>query len=286
MTAPRLAPLAAVERLSPACIRILGGNPGKFTLQGTNTYLLGTGRQRILIDTGEGRPAWVASLQETLREEKAGIKAALISHWHRDHTGGIDHLLRIAPEAVVYKNDPGPGQSPIHDGQKFYAEGVTLTATHTPGHTRDHTVFVLHEEDAMLTADNVLGHGTAVFEDLAAYLESLDKMSGLFGGRAYPGHGPVVEDGPGKIVDYIAHRRQREEQVLHTMGASYNPEAETKTAWRAMDLVKSIYSDVPDELHEAARGGVMQILVKLEREGRVTRECQDEWRLLRHDATS
>lgn len=274
------APLAAVERLSPVCIRILGGNPGKFTLQGTNTYLLGTGRQRILIDTGEGRPAWIASLRETLREEKAAVKAALISHWHRDHTGGIDHLLALAPEAVVYKNDPGPGQSPIHDGQKFYADGVTLTAAHTPGHTRDHTVFVLEEEDAMFTADNVLGHGTAVFEDLAAYLESLDKMRHLFRGRAYPGHGPVVEDGPGKVADYVAHRRQREEQVLHTM------EAETQTAWRAMDLVRSIYRDVPDELHEAARGGVTQILIKLQREGQVRRKGQDEWRLLRHDAAS
>ncbi|KJZ75648.1 hypothetical protein HIM_04805 [Hirsutella minnesotensis 3608] len=282
MAPAQLAPLAAVERLSPACIRVLGGNPGKFTLQGTNTYLLGTGRNRILIDTGEGRPAWVESLQQTLRAENATVKTALISHWHHDHTGGINHLLGVAPEAVIYKKDPGPGQSPIHDGQTFSTEGITLTAAHTPGHTRDHVVFVMHEEDAMFTADNVLGHGTAVFEDMATYLESLERMRHLFKGRAYPGHGPVIEDGPSKIAEYIAHRRQREEQVLHTMRSV---DESTAKPWRAMEIVKSIYSDVSEDLHQAACRGVLQILEKLLQEGKVTRIGDDQW-LLAKQTTS
>lgn len=40
----------------------------------------------------------------------------------------------------------------------------------------------------MFTGDNVLGHGTAVFEDLAVYLDSLSRMREQFHGRAYPGH--------------------------------------------------------------------------------------------------
>lgn len=48
--------------------------------------------------------------------------------------------------------------------------------------------FVLEEENAMFTGDNVLGHGTAVFEDLAMYLDSLSRMREQFDGRAYPGH--------------------------------------------------------------------------------------------------
>lgn len=40
----------------------------------------------------------------------------------------------------------------------------------------------------MFTGDNVLGHGTAVFEDLIVYLNSLSRMREQFKGRAYPGH--------------------------------------------------------------------------------------------------
>lgn len=277
--ATQLVALPAVERLSPTCIRILGGNPGKFTLQGTNTYLLGTGRRRILIDTGEGRPAWRDSLRSTLEREGATVETALISHWHGDHVGGIDDLLALNPAAAVYKNHPGPGQAPISDGQRFAVDGATLTATHTPGHTTDHMVFVLAEEDAMFTADNVLGHGTAVFESLDTYLASLDRMRTLFRGRAYPGHGPVLDDGPAKIAEYIAHRRQREEQVVRTLRASNSAGGGDEDVWTAMDVVRVVYSDVPKELHPAACGGVQQILDKLEKEDKVSRQGNAGWRI-------
>ncbi|KAG6003840.1 hypothetical protein E4U21_001639 [Claviceps maximensis] len=284
--ATRLATLHDVQRLSPLCIRILGSNPGKFTLQGTNTYLLGSGPRRILIDTGEGKPGWISSLQSTLAEENASVDVVLISHWHPDHTGGIRDLLFIAPTAIIYKHGPDAGQQGISDGQKFTADGVTLTAFHTPGHTKDHMVFVLAEEDAMFTADNVLGHGTTVFEDMSAYLTSLEKMRRLFSGRAYPGHGPVLEDGPGIIASYIEHRQSRIEQVLQTMRASNDkrPKGEGHE-WSVMDVVKTIYQDIPTELHPAAARGILQILEKLGRDGRAVQINQDHWRLTR-DALS
>ncbi|KAK5993132.1 Lactamase-like protein nscB [Cladobotryum mycophilum] len=277
--ATSLQPLPAVERLSPRCIRILGGNPGKFTLQGTNTYLLGTGRRRILIDTGEGRQVWVESLKATLAQENATVEAALISHWHRDHTGGIEDLLSAFPGTTIYKNDPDLGQSALRDGDQFQVDGITLKAIHTPGHTKDHVVFLLAEEDAMFTADNVLGQGTAVFEDLSTYIESLGKMRTLFSGRAYPGHGPVVDNGPGKIAEYIEHRREREEQVLRTMRTAKPAEGDDANIWTAMGIVKVVYRDVPQELHPAACGGVLQILFKLGREGRVVQVGEDGWHL-------
>ena len=275
--AVQLVHLPEVERLSPTCIRVLGGNPGKFTLQGTNTYILGTGPKRLLIDTGEGKPSWIAAIKRILEEEKASIASALISHWHPDHVGGISQLLDISPETSIYKHEPEKGQLDISDGQEFKVDGASLTAVHTPGHTVDHMIFVLEEEDAMFTADNVLGQGTAVFEDLHTYLDSLAHMKKLFKGRAYPGHGPVIDDGPAKIQEYITHRQQREDQVLQTL-RSANAKGENEDAWAPMELVKVIYADVPESLHLPAQGGVIQILKKLEKEGKVTQEGV-RWRL-------
>ncbi|KAI1080286.1 putative metallo-beta-lactamase domain protein [Whalleya microplaca] len=272
--ATQLVHIPEIERISPACIRVLGGNPSKFTLQGTNTYLIGTGPSRLLIDTGEGKPSWIAAIKRTLEEEKATIQSALITHWHHDHVGGISQLLEHSPQTTIFKYSPTEGQLDIADGQKFEVEGATLTAVHTPGHTVDHIAFTFQEEDALFTGDNVLGQGTAVFEDLRIYLQSLAKMENLVSGRAYPGHGPVIPESRATIAEYISHRHQREVQVLETLGST----GDTK-AWTAMELVKVIYKDVPESLHLPAANGVGQILRKLREEDRVTLEEGDRWRL-------
>ena len=75
-----LSVLANIEVLSPRVIRILGQNPGAFTLQGTNTYLVGTGKERILIDTGEGKLEYLQLLSETLEEKDITIKVARFLH--------------------------------------------------------------------------------------------------------------------------------------------------------------------------------------------------------------
>lgn len=189
---------------------------------GTNTYLLGTGKQRILIDTGEGNPSWADSIRSILSSEDATISTCLLTHWHHDHIDGVKDLLEASPSTKIYKHKPsykGNAEwTDIKDGEKFTTEGATLCAVHCPGHTEDHMAFVVEEEDAMFTGDNVLGHGTAVFEDLAAYMDSLNLMSKEFGGRAYPGHGAVIQDGKAKISEYIKHRKERERQYLEVLG--------------------------------------------------------------------
>ncbi|KAI9710532.1 MAG: hypothetical protein M1820_002668 [Bogoriella megaspora] len=278
--------LPDITRLSQRVTRILGGNPGKFTLQGTNTYVLGTGRSRILIDTGEGNPAWRDSLSSFLEDGKATISTCILTHWHLDHIGGVKDVLSLAPDAVIYKHDPELGNPnydkegavewhDIADGQTFAVEGANkIRAFHCPGHTTDHMALILEDEDAMFTGDNVLGHGTAVFEDLAVYLSSLEKMEKQFSGRAYPGHGDVIDDGKGKIREYITHRRQREEQVLEVLG-QYKDQG-----CSSMDIVKVIYKDYPENLWQPAEKGVIQVLEKLEGDGRVVRDKEKGvWKL-------
>ncbi|CAK7266247.1 hypothetical protein SEPCBS119000_001928 [Sporothrix epigloea] len=316
--AGQLVSLPEVERLSPSCIRILGGNPGKFTLQGTNTYLVGTGRERILIDTAEGADTWVEALKRTLADEGAVLSAALITHWHLDHVGGIGRVRQLMPDVAVYQSQIARGRTGsatvahniaasaasrdirnIADGDTFSVEGATLRAVHTPGHTTDHMAFVLEQEGSLFAGDNVLGQGTAVFEDLAVYLQSLARMRTLYaerdkGGRwLYPGHGPLVEDGPAKITEYIQHRQQREDQVVELLLTSDRAKTAPSAihdgspgSWTAMEIVEAIYADVRKDLYPAAERGIVQILEKLESEGKVAKHGQSWVRRVIHCETA
>ncbi|KAF8424064.1 beta-lactamase-like protein [Tirmania nivea] len=264
--------LPDIQRLSDRVIRIMGGNPGKFTLQGSNTYLVGTGDKRILIDTGAGAEHWIRALKKALADEKAEVSTALVTHWHHDHVRGIPDLKKISPGTVVYKNQPSAGQEDIVDGQVFSVEGATITAHYTPGHTVDHMCFFLSEESALFTGDNVLGHGTTVFEELASYMSSLRRMREIPGlsGRGYPGHGDVLADVKDVMKGYIEHRMARERQVLMVMKEGHPLGGDD--AMTAMEIVQVIYKGVPRELWPAAAMGMVLILEKLEKERRVVRE--------------
>jgi glyoxylase-like metal-dependent hydrolase (beta-lactamase superfamily II) len=148
----RLPELADVEQISPRVLRVLGQNAGQFTLQGTNTYIVGTGARRLIIDTGQGIPEWANLIADTLLATHAALSHVLLTHWHGDHTGGVPDLLRLYPHLVdsIYKHTPGPAMQPIVDGQVFRVEGATVRAVHAPGHSHDHMCFILEEENAMV----------------------------------------------------------------------------------------------------------------------------------------
>ncbi|KAL8788483.1 MAG: hypothetical protein Q9213_001706 [Squamulea squamosa] len=259
---------------------------------GTNTYLVGTGSRRLLVDTGEGKPFWSELLSSILTSEHATISDALITHRHPDHIGGVSDLLKLCPDARIHKHRPDDGQFPIENGQRFLVDDAVLRAFHCPGHTIDHMAFILEEEDAMFTGDNILGHGTAVFEDLATYLTSLHRMREQFSGRAYPGHGAVIDYGRQRITEYVEHRQQREREVLHALSearketrteedhGSLRVDDPNRGARTPMEMVKIIYKDVPESLHEPAARGVEQILQKLAKEKKVLQSVDGQrWQI-------
>lgn len=105
-------------------------------------------------------------------------------------------------------------------------------------------------------------------------------------GRGYPGHGAVMDNATSRITEYIKHRQQREDEVLRVLRygkldvAEGEPSPERRRAWTPIDLVKKIYRDVPENLHLPASHGVLQVLMKLEDEGRTVHDSDSgEWRL-------
>lgn len=152
-----------------------------------------------------------------LEDHDISISHILLTHWHGDHTGGVADILVHDPSTKVYKHSSASNQNPIENGQIFRTQGATLRAVLTPGHTTDHTCFLLEEEDALFTGDNVLGHGYSVAEDLGAYTASLRLMGGLGCRVGYPGHGAMIRDLPRKIANYIAQRDIREKQVYESL---------------------------------------------------------------------
>jgi glyoxylase-like metal-dependent hydrolase (beta-lactamase superfamily II) len=265
--------LPDVDRWSDRVVVALGQNPGLFTGPGTNTYLIGTGKRRVLLDTGQGREAYLPVLAAALEQAGCeGIQEIVLTHGHEDHIGGARSIVERYGALKVSKR-PWTGiderhdvaLTPIDEGSVVRTEGATLRAIHAPGHAEDHLCFVLEEEGSLFSGDNVLGIGTAVIPgqggDLRQYLDSLERLLAQEPGVIYPAHGPLIRDGEAKIREYIAHRQKREDQILAALGEG--PRA-------ISEIVAQIYGEYPDALHQAAGESVGSHLRKLEDEGRAT----------------
>ncbi len=229
---------------------LLCDNPGIMTLDGTNTWVLrGPGSdEMVVVDPGPDDDAHlelVAALGK--------IPLVLISHKHEDHTGGIDKLVGMTGAVV---RSVGSGflrglGGPLTDGEVIDAAGLRIKVMATPGHTADSLSFVV--DDAVLTADTVLGRGTTVIDNedgsLRDYLESLRRLKGLGGRAVLPGHGPDLADLAEVTAMYLAHREERLDQVrgaLRVLGDEAS----------ARQVVEHVYTDVDQKLWDAAEKSV------------------------------
>ena len=229
---------------------LLCDNPGLLTLDGTNTWVLqGPGSdEMVIVDPGPEDDEHIDRIAGLGK-----IPLVLISHKHEDHTGAIDKIVDRTGAVV---RSVGSGflrglGGPLTDGEVIDAAGLRITVMATPGHTADSVSFLL--DDAVLTADTVLGRGTTVIDkedgNLREYLESLQRLRGVGHRTVLPGHGPDLADLEAVSDMYLAHREERLDQVRAAL-------QELGDDATARQIVEHVYTDVDEKLWDAAEWSV------------------------------
>lgn len=268
---------ARAERLSPLIRRVVARNPSAFTFHGTGTYIVGNGKVAI-IDPGPDIPEHVEALRAAVAGET--VTHLVVTHTHRDHSPAA-RPLKEALGAPIHGCGPhgtlasGAGVEEgadsdhrpdveMKDGDILEGAGWTLQAVATPGHTSNHLCFALPEEKVLFSGDHVMGWSTTVVSppdgDMHAYMASLRKLLDRDDAVYWPTHGPSIDDPKTLVRAYIAHREDRERQILAclTDGPATIP-----------TMVARIYADVDPRLHRAAGRSVLAHLEHMIATGRV-----------------
>lgn len=220
----------------PEIVRFVAPNPGAMTLEGTNSYVVGSDPAYV-IDPGPDDAGHVAALREEA-ERRGGLGGVLLTHSHGDHSAAVPLL-----DAPVVESGP-------------------FDVVPTPGHAEDHVCFLL--DRVCFTGDLILGEGSTFVPpdggSLTAYLDSLHRIQELDLELLCPGHGPYVTDPAAKISEYIDHRLDRERKLVAALDAG------ERSRGRLLDAA---WDDAPSELRAAAALVMQAHLEKLDAEGRL-----------------
>jgi glyoxylase-like metal-dependent hydrolase (beta-lactamase superfamily II) len=233
-------------------LRLVAPNPGPMTLEGTNTYIYGSGPCAV-IDPGPDNESHLDAVRAAA-EGHGGIGVILLTHGHGDHSEGAARLAANAASGGETPTVVLPGDGEEHAG---------LRAIATPGHAPDH-VCLMTADGVCFSGDLVLGAGSTFVPpdggSLAAYMDSLRRMQAEPIELICPGHGPWITDPAAKLAEYVEHREMRERRLL----------AALERGERSRDvLLDEAWSDVPPELRAAAAMVMQAHLDKLAAEDRL-----------------
>jgi glyoxylase-like metal-dependent hydrolase (beta-lactamase superfamily II) len=210
----------------------------------------------LVIDPGPRIDAHAQAIIEGLADSEClGI---LVTHGHEDHAPLAIPLARQLG-VPTFGASPAPEFDPdvlLVEGSEVGIGTSQLTVVATPGHSDDHLCFRI--DRVLFSGDHIMGGSSVMVEDLTRYLDSLRKLQPLNLERIYPGHGDEIEK-PAETIDwYIAHRLQREAQIIAALESG---------ATTVADIVEAVYTDVDASLHPLAAVSVAAHLRKLEEVG-------------------
>ena len=256
------APVSAlVDRLPEWVTLLRAPNPGPMTLDGTNTWVLrAAGTEHVVVvDPGPDHDDHLAAIAA-----HGSVAVILITHGHHDHVEGAARLSRLLGDVAVRAADPVHCVSgePLDRDGSFGFDGLDVRVLDTAGHTADSVCFVVEHagEQVVLTGDTILGRGTAVVAwpdgDLGRYLTSLETLA-AYRVMMLPGHGPALADCGEAARAYLAHRRERLDQVRAAVAAGDRT---------AEEVVARVYADVDPAVRFAAEWSVRAQLDYLRRE--------------------
>ncbi|WP_419174279.1 MBL fold metallo-hydrolase [Desulfosediminicola sp.] len=165
----------------------------------------------------------------------SAVASILLTHHHEDHSGNAA-FLKSRTGAPVYLHPYGaakvlkgfnilPYQHILFGkAQRFQAEfcpevvegeKITLKALHTPGHSKDHTVFHVEEEGWLFSGDLFVGEKIQFFrvdEKIDQQIASLRKIADLDFETLFCGHRPKMKNGLKLIrrkIDYLESFQQQ-----------------------------------------------------------------------------
>jgi glyoxylase-like metal-dependent hydrolase (beta-lactamase superfamily II) len=233
-------------------VRLRADNPSAYTLDGTNTWVVGRDPAWI-VDPGPALDAHLDAVAEAV-ERRGGAGGIALTHDHADHAEGVAALReRLGGPPVAAARFPADVE--LIDGSRF----GPLEAVAIPGHADDHLAFVTGR--ACFTGDAVLGEGSVfVASRLAEYLAALERLRALNLEVICPGHGPPVWEPEARLAEYIDHRLDRERKLVEALQGGLREQDE---------LLDAVWSDAPAALRPAAAATLNAHMEKLREEGRL-----------------
>ena len=276
-------------QLEPLVARVLAPNPSPYTADGTNAYLVGA-TDLAVIDPGPADDRHLQALLAAIAGRP--VRAIVVTHHHRDHSP-LSRALAAATGAPIVgaapfaADAPGSGEAAfdadyrpervLAEGETMAGEGWTLEAIATPGHASNHLAFALAEAQdgagAVFSGDHVMGWSTSIVSppdgDMGAYMASLDKLIPRGEPIYYPGHGDPVERPQRLVRHMLAHRRQREAQVLRRLHDAGEQALATLTA--------PLYVGLDPRLLPAAERTVLAHLIELQRRELAIDKGEGRW---------